>query len=88
MDEIVLRKSEIPDGPVYFRQEGECYADIAERVLPDILVEDDCESIGGEPKMTYPHIRPELKEKMKSVVVKEFSGINLLPDDIISLIKY
>jgi len=88
IDKIVLRKFGFPDGPVDYRQTGECYADIAERVLPDILIEDDCESIGGEPEMTYPHIRLELKEKMKSVVVKEFGGIDHLPDDITNLMKY
>ncbi|MBU1868283.1 hypothetical protein KJ608_02360 [Patescibacteria group bacterium] len=50
--------------------------------MPDILVEDDCESIGGEQEMTYTHIRPSLKEKIKSAVVKEFNGIDHLPDSI------
>lgn len=43
---------------------------------------DDCESIGGEPEMTYPHIRADLKPKIKSIVVKEFQGIDHLPDSI------
>ena len=33
----------------------------------DIMIEDDCESIGGEIEMTYPHIRADLKSKIKSV---------------------
>jgi hypothetical protein len=53
---------------------------VAERTLPDILIEDDCECIGGESEMTYPHIRQELKSMIKSIVVKEFSGIDHLPD--------
>ena len=55
---------------------------MAERETPDILIEDDCESIGGEKEMTYPHIREDLKSKIKSLVVKEFGGIDHLPDNI------
>lgn len=87
-DKFVLRKYGFPDGPVYYRQSHERYEDVAERVMPDILIEDDCESIGGEPEMTYPHIRQDLKAKMKSVVVKEFGGIDHLPEDIFALLKY
>ena len=56
--------------------------------MPDVLVEDDCESIGGEVEMTYPHIRPELKPRIKSVVVREFGGIDHLPDDISALASW
>jgi len=79
----VLIKYNFPDSDnLYFRQQGEDYKDVAEKIMPDILIEDDCESIGGEIEMTYPHIKPELKEKIKSVIIKEFSGIDSLPDDI------
>ena len=87
-DNVVLRNYGFPDGQVFFRQRGERYNEIAERVLPDILIEDDCESIGGEKSMTYPHVKPELKAKIKSVVVKEFGGIDHLPDDISALRKF
>ena len=83
----VLTKFKFPDfDNLYFRQQNEDYKDVAERIMPDILIEDDCESIGGEVKMTYPHIKPELKDKIKSVVVKEFSGIDSLPDNVNDLI--
>jgi len=59
---------------------------VAERVMPDILIEDDCESIGGESEMIYPHIREDLKQKIKSIVVKEFQGIDHLPDSLTALI--
>lgn len=88
IDKTVLRIHDFPDGQVTFRYSGEQYNDIVERVLPDILVEDDCESIGGEKEMTYPHIKPELKAKIKSIVVKEFGGIDHLPDDITALMDY
>ena len=56
--------------------------------MPDVLIEDDCESIGGEKEMGYPHIKPELKRKMKSIVIKEFGGIDHLSDSIYELMKY
>jgi hypothetical protein len=86
-DKVVLQNYGFPNGQVFFRHRSERYNEIAERVLPDILIEDDCESIGGEKNMTYPHIKSELKGRIKSVVVKEFGGIDHLPDDIIALKK-
>ena len=56
--------------------------------MPDILIEDDCESIGGKPQMTYPHISPNKKELIKSIVVREFSGIDNLPDNLEILKNY
>jgi hypothetical protein len=83
----LLQKYNFPAETLEFRKDDEEYKDVAERVMPDILIEDDCESIGGEKEMTYPHIAPEAKEKIKSVVVKEFEGIDHLPDDISSLFR-
>lgn len=83
----VLEKYSFPDANnLYFRHQGEDYKDVAEKLMPDILVEDDCESIGGEIEMTYPHIRPGLKAKIKPIIVKEFGGIDYLPDNISQLI--
>lgn len=87
-DEVVLRNYGFPDGRVFFRHSGERYNDVAESVLPDILIEDNCESIGGQEEMTYPHIKPELKAKIKPIVIKEFGGIDHLPDDISALVNY
>lgn len=83
----VIKKHNFPDGQLLFRRKGEEYKDVAERVMPDILIEDDCESIGGEIEMTYPHIKPKLKAKIKSIIVKEFGGIDNLPDKISDLLK-
>ena len=82
IDKAVLRNHGFPDGPIFFRSGNEQYHEIAERIVPDILIEDDCESIGGEKNMTYPHIKPELKGRIKSIVVEEFGGIDHLPDDL------
>ena len=78
----VLKKYNFPEGELYFRRQSEEYKDVAERVVPDVLIEDDCESIGGTPEMTYPHIKEQLKSRIKSIPVKEFGGIDHLPDSI------
>ncbi len=84
----VLEGYDFPLGEVFFRQAGEAYADAAVRVLPDIIVEDDCESIGGEVEMTHPRIPAGIKEKIKSIVVKEFGGVDHLPDDLAGLADF
>lgn len=71
-----------PKGKVYHRQKGEQYRDIAERIIPNVLIEDDCESIGGEKEMTITFVKPAIWQKIKSVVVKEFSGIDHLPNEV------
>ncbi len=84
----VLERHGFPNGELVYRRAGEQYKDVAERVLPDILIEDDCEIIGGEAEMTYPHIKPALKTRIKSIPVKEFGGINHLPDTISDLVRF
>src|SRR3989338_3876728 len=87
-DKSVLEKYDFPKGQVYYRQNGESYKDIAEKIIPDVLIEDDCESIGGEKEMTITFVKPEIKQRIKSIIIKEFSGIENLPnnlDDLISL---
>lgn len=86
-DKNVLGKYDFPKGQVFYRQNGETYKDVAEKIIPDVLIEDDCESIGGEKEMTITFVKPEIKEKIKSIVVKEFSGIDNLPDKIDELLK-
>jgi hypothetical protein len=77
----VLQRHNFPKGQFEFRREGEEYQNVVERVIPDVLVEDDCKSIGGEAEMIYPNIRSDLKPLIRSVVVKEFEGMDHLPDD-------
>ncbi len=89
-DKSVLKKYHFPYGKIFYRQNGEKYNDAVERIkpLPDVIIEDDCESIGGVVEMTYPHLKPELKAKIKPIVVKEFGGIDYLPDKLSELMKY
>lgn len=79
----ILEKYGFPAiGNLCYRKLLDNYADVAVRVMPDILIEDDCESIGGEIEMTYPHIPEKYRSKVKSVIVKEFDGIDSLPDSL------
>lgn len=84
-DKVVLGKYNFPKGQVFYRQNSESYKDIAEKIIPDVLIEDDCESIGGENEMTITYVKPEIKQKIKSIVIKEFSGIDNLPDNLMDL---
>ena len=87
-DRGVLKRYNFPEGAVHYRRQDEEYKDVAERILPQVLIEDDCESIGGKEEMTYTYIDPELKRKIKLIEVKEFGGIDYLPDSTDELISY
>jgi len=41
-----LKENRFPKGRLNYRSQGEEYKDVAEKVLPDIIVEDDCAGIG------------------------------------------
>lgn len=77
----VLIKYDFPIGRIEHRGVGETYKDVVERIMPDVLIEDDCESIGGSKEMAITHVSPEKKAKIKSIPLKEFGGIDHLPDD-------
>lgn len=64
------------------REPKESYADIVEVLQPDILIEDDCKSIGGAWQMCITKVSPQIKQKIKSIVVPEFKGIDHLPREI------
>jgi len=83
----VLHKLGFPDGGLFHRRTNEEYSDAAERANPDMILEDDCESIGGAIETRYNHLKPEFKRKITSVTVKEFGGIDGLPEDLKSLAK-
>jgi len=85
-DGRVLARYGFPAGRILYRgREYESYASIAEAVLPDLIIEDDCISIGGRSEMTFPNMRDDAKKKVKSIVVREFGGIDHLPDDLNAL---
>lgn len=80
-DMAVLARSEFPPGEILHRREGETYVDLLARARLDILVEDDCESIGGAALIIYPNLPAANQQQLRSVVVREFEGLSSLPDD-------
>jgi hypothetical protein len=78
----VLDKHGFPEGKLLHRLKNEEYKEVAEKAMPDFIIEDDCESIGGLSEMTYTYLKTELKRKIKPITVKEFGGIDHLPDRI------
>jgi hypothetical protein len=78
----ILRTGRFPGERLFYRAGNERYRDIAERLTPDVLIEDDCRSIGGRWQMTITHVRPEIRRSIHSVVVREFTVIDGLPDDV------
>ncbi len=83
----VLAKNNFPEGDLFYRKENQQYKDIVEYIKPDILIEDDCESIGGIKEMAISQVKPEIKNNIKLIVVKEFAGIDNLVDEISDLMK-
>lgn len=75
LDALVLRTHGFPVGRVLARSPGESYGDVAAREAPDVLIEDDCESIGPA-QITYPQIPPAARARIRSVIVPEFAGID------------
>ena len=64
---------------LYYREKDQEYKDLVELVLPHILIEDDCRSIGGKNQMCITHVDAAVKDKIKSIPVREFEGIDDLP---------
>lgn len=84
----ILIKHNFPGGYIYYRDKSEKYSNIVEFAAPDILIEDDCRSIGGKWQMCITYVKSEIKEKVNSIVVKEFNGIDDLPLSLSDLLKF
>ncbi len=76
----LLKRFELPGERLYYRGKGESYKHIVETVKPDVLIEDNCKSIGGAAQMCITHVCPEIRQGIKSVVVKEYKGIDHLAE--------
>lgn len=61
---------------VGYRQSRQDYATLIKEERPDILIEDDCKSIGGSEHMCYSQLDENLKKSLKHIVVEEFKGID------------
>lgn len=82
----VLAKFNFPAADkVHARAGTESYLDIVARSRPDVLVEDDCQSIGEQDVVT-PKLNPEWG--IHGIVVPEFGGIDHLPDNLEELKEY
>lgn len=84
----LLLKNHFPGQYLFYREDGQKYKDIVQLVIPDILIEDDCRSIGGKWQMTITYVKPEVKDKIKSIIVKEFKGIDNLPLNVTELLAF
>lgn len=63
------------------RNKGEQYRGIVEKLRPDILIEDDCRSIGGQKKWCITNVKKELQSNIQSIIVPELFGIDDLKID-------
>ena len=87
-DKSVLKQHNFPKGEIFYRTNNIGYGAIIEKILPDILIEDDCESIGGKKEWVITDVNQETKIKIKSIIVKEFGGIDHLPNNLLELYNY
>jgi len=78
----ILRRYGFAGTKLFFREKGQKYKDIVELIKPNILIEDNCKSIGGSWQMCITYVQPLLKETIKSIIVKEFKGIDHLSQSI------
>lgn len=78
----ILIENEFAGSFLYYRTDQEKYKDIVAQIHPRVLIEDNCRSIGGTWQMCITHIEKSLKNEIISVVVKEFDGIDYLPDSL------
>lgn len=81
LDQDVLARHGFPAGQVYYRQPGESYADVVRRARAGLLIEDDCESIGGVAQTTRASLAAGPGPAVRCIVVPEFGGLAHLPDD-------
>ena len=87
LDLLVLRRFEFPPAPLHYRKPGETYGQIAAALLPAVIIEDDCESIGGAAQMVISALTAGQRRSAGSLVVEEFGGIDHLPSDLEALFR-
>lgn len=72
----ILKYYNIEYTKLVYRDKSENYSDLVEKIRPDVLIEDDCKSIGGENEMCITNVKEEFKKNIKSIIVEEFKGID------------
>jgi len=81
IDESVVSRYEFPAGPVHGRGDGEDYGTLIQRLGLDVLIEDDCESIGGAAQTCSAQMGPAVRASVRCIVLPEFLGLADLPAD-------
>ncbi len=84
----LLLKYKLPGSRLYFRERRQKYHHLVESVRPEILIEDNCKSIGGSRQMCITDVEPRLKNEIHSIVVEEFKGIDHLPASVEELSSF
>lgn len=85
-DAALLIRHQFPPGRILARRAGQSYGDLVAGELPDVLVEDDCESIGAD-QIGYLQLDPLLRAEVTSIIVPEFGGIDHLPESVADLLS-
>lgn len=83
----ILLSYNFPGKYLYYRDKGQKYKDLVELVYPDILIEDDCRSIGGSWQWSITYVKPEIRNNIKSIITREFKGIDELPSELEKLLS-
>jgi hypothetical protein len=78
-DAEVVARHRFPAGRILAREPDESYGQVVARELPDVLIEDDCESIGAE-EIAHPQVPMPVRSRVGSVIVPEMGGLAHLPD--------
>lgn len=80
-DMVVLDRFFFPEGMVRFRGKHQRYAGVVREAAPDILIENDRESMGprAAAEVIAPSLRGPFRRRIGSIVVPEFGGIDDLP---------
>lgn len=84
----LINPLQLPRGIPFYRAGREKYKDVIESAMPDILIEDDCRSIGGAWQLSMTHVGEIARGKINSIIVREFKGIDHLPDKLNDLLNY
>lgn len=87
LDSAVLVRTGFPSGKILARGPGTTYGDVVGRALPDLLLEDDCESLGPA-EISYFQVDPGLRSRIRSIIVPEFGGVDHLPDSLPALVAF
>ncbi|BCY16426.1 hypothetical protein hrd7_02750 [Leptolinea sp. HRD-7] len=83
----ILTDAGLPGSTLYYRGNREEYHHVAENLIPDVLIEDDCRSIGGQRNWTITYVDHQIKPRIHSIIVREFGGIGHLPDSLSDLLS-